>query len=72
MHDTLIGDRLFVLYPANDDADKAFNELLNTPLWKTLPAVQNDKVTFIETKWNYEDMLTSDMLLDEFPKLLTQ
>ncbi|MCG7383122.1 AraC family transcriptional regulator [Paenibacillus sp. ACRRY] len=72
MHETLIGDHLFVLYPQNDDAEASFKELLETPLWKKLPAVQSGKVTFIESKWNYEDMLTSDMLLDEFPKMIAE
>ncbi|WP_172455406.1 AraC family transcriptional regulator [Paenibacillus sp. BIHB 4019] len=72
MHDMLIGDRLFILYPHNEDAEASFAELLETSLWKSLPAVKSGKVTFVETKWNYEDMLTSDMLLDELPKLLAQ
>lgn len=72
MHEMLVGDHLFVLYPENDEAESSFKELLETPLWKKLPAVQSGKVTFIESKWNYEDMLTSDMLLDEFPKMITE
>ncbi|NMI05673.1 AraC family transcriptional regulator [Paenibacillus sp. SZ31] len=72
MHEMLVGDHLFVLYPENDEAESSFKELLETPLWKKLPAVQSGKVTFIESKWNYEDMLTSDMLLDEFPKMIAE
>ncbi|WP_339166682.1 hypothetical protein MKX75_21140 [Paenibacillus sp. FSL R5-0341] len=72
MHEMLVGDHMFVLYPENDEAESSFKELLETPLWKKLPAVQNGKVTFIESKWNYEDMLTSDMLLDEFPKMIAE
>ncbi|MFF2885957.1 helix-turn-helix domain-containing protein [Paenibacillus sp. NPDC057967] len=70
MHEMLVGDRLFVLFPANPEAEHTFEELLESPLWQQLPSVQNGKVTFIETKWNYTDMLTSDMLLDEFPHML--
>ncbi|WNS45587.1 AraC family transcriptional regulator [Paenibacillus sp. MMS20-IR301] len=70
MHQMLIGDRLFVIFPENPDAEESFNELLNTALWQKLPSVQNGKVTFIESKWNYDDMLTSNLLLDQFPKLL--
>ncbi|MBD2860410.1 TroA family protein [Paenibacillus oceani] len=70
LHEMVIGDRLFVLYLSNPDAETSFKELLESPIWKRLPAVQNGKVTFVDTKWNYNDMLTSDMLLDEFPKLL--
>ncbi|MEK3767722.1 AraC family transcriptional regulator [Paenibacillus sp. FSL R5-0887] len=72
MHKMLIGDHLFVIYPANADAENSFNELMKTALWSSLPAVKSGKVTFVETKWNYDDMLTSSMLLDEFPKLLAK
>lgn len=68
MHEMLIGDHLFVMYPADADAEKSFNELLKTALWSTLPAVKSGKVTFVESKWNYDDMLTSSKLLDELPK----
>ncbi|MBE1556577.1 ABC transporter substrate-binding protein [Sporosarcina limicola] len=72
MHDILIGDRLFVLHSADKDAEKAFAELLKTDLWKSLPAVKGGKINFIEDKWNYNDMTTSDMLLDEFPNVMEQ
>lgn len=72
MHKMLIGDHLFVIYPTNADAENSFNELMKTALWSSLPAVKSGKVTFVETKWNYDDMLTSSMLLDEFPKLLAK
>ncbi|AIQ52504.1 AraC family transcriptional regulator [Paenibacillus sp. FSL R7-0331] len=70
MHEMLIGDHLFVLYPTNSDAENSFNELLQTALWSSLPAVKSGKVTFIDSMWNYDDMLTSGMLLEEFPKML--
>ncbi|MBU3204177.1 ABC transporter substrate-binding protein [Clostridium algidicarnis] len=70
MNDWIIGDRLFVLYSSNKDSEESFKQLLNTNLWKSLPAVKNGKVHFIEDKWNYNDMSTSDMLLDEFPNII--
>ncbi len=70
LHETLIGDHLFVLISGNKEAQKAFYELKQEPLWKTLPAVKNNKVHFIEDKWNYDDMTTSNMLLEEFPNML--
>lgn len=71
MHETLIGDHLFVLYTGDKEAKKSFDELVKSPLWKSLPAVKNGNVHFMEDKWNYNDMMTSGMLLDEFPKVIS-
>jgi len=72
MRDTLKGDHLFVLYSSDKDAEKALDELQKTPLWKSLPAVKSGKIHFIQDKWNYNDMMTSGMLLDEFPSMMAQ
>ncbi len=73
LHETLIGDHLFVLLSADKEAQKAFDELKQEPpLWNSLPAVKNNKVHFIEDKWNYDDMTTSSMLLEEFPNMLSK
>lgn len=72
LHETLMGDQLFVLISADKEAQKAFEELKQEPLWNSLPAVKNNKVHFIEDKWNYDDMTTSNMLLEEFPNMLTK
>ncbi|MFJ7700242.1 ABC transporter substrate-binding protein [Lysinibacillus fusiformis] len=70
LHETLVGDQLFVLISADKEAQNAFEELKQEPLWNSLPAVKNNKVYFIEDKWNYDDMTTSNMLLKEFPNML--
>ncbi len=70
LHETLVGDQLFVLISGDKEAQKAFDELTQEPLWNSLPAVKNNKVHFIEDKWNYDDMTTSNMLLEEFPNIL--
>lgn len=70
LHETLVGDHLFVLISAYKEAQNAFEELKQEPLWNSLPAVKNNKVYFIEDKWNYDDMTTSNMLLKEFPNML--
>ncbi|QDQ00497.1 ABC transporter substrate-binding protein [Lysinibacillus fusiformis] len=72
MHDTLVGDYLFVLLSADKEAQKAFEELQQKPLWNSLPAVKNNKIYYIEDKWNYDDMTTSEMLLEEFPNMLVK
>ncbi len=72
MHETLVGDRLIVLLSADKDSQKAFEELQQLPLWQSLPAVKNNNVHYIEDKWNYTDMTTSEMLLEKLPKMLTE
>lgn len=63
-------DSFFVLLYADKEAQNAFEKLKQEPLWNSLPAVKNNKVYFIEDKWNYDDMTTSNMLLKEFPNML--
>ncbi|WP_160297251.1 helix-turn-helix domain-containing protein [Paenibacillus sp. IHBB 10380] len=72
MHDQLVGDHLFVLYPSNKDAKNTFNDLLKKPLWSGLPQVKNNKIHFVETKWNYDDANTSDKLLVKFPEIMAE
>ncbi|MEC1177684.1 AraC family transcriptional regulator [Metasolibacillus meyeri] len=72
MHDLLIGDHLFVLVSVDPEAKKVFEELQQKPLWNALPAVKNKKVHYVEDSWNYTDMTTSTMLLEEMPNILTK
>ncbi|OCX60487.1 hypothetical protein BFM98_20585 [Lysinibacillus sp. AR18-8] len=62
----------FVLLYSAKEAQNAFEKLKQEPLWNSLPAVKNNKVHFIEDKWNYDDMTTSNMLLGEFSNMLTK
>ncbi len=60
------------LNSGDKENQKAFEELKQEPLWNSLPAVKNNKVHSIEDKWNYDDMTTSNMFLEEFPNMLTK
>jgi len=62
----------FVLLYSAKEEQNAFEKLKQEPLWNSLPAVKNNKVHFIEDKWNYDDMTTSNMLLGEFSNMLTK
>ncbi|MFA1740326.1 hypothetical protein [Lysinibacillus fusiformis] len=62
----------FKLISVDKEAQKAFDELQQDSLWNSLPGVKNNKVHFIEDKWNYDDMTTSKMLLKEFPNMLAK
>lgn len=46
-------------------------ELINSAIWKGLPAVQNNHAYLVDaTKWNYGDAFTREKLLGALPKLL--
>lgn len=65
------GDRIFlVVNEANADVKKRSDELMNSPVWRNLPAVKNGKAYVIGSNWALYNPLTLDMLLDEMPKLL--
>ncbi|GAA3404073.1 ABC transporter substrate-binding protein [Paenibacillus hodogayensis] len=65
------GDRIFIVVnDANPDVKKAADELLNSPVWKNLPAVKDGKAYVVGNKWSFYDPITLDWLLDEMPKLL--
>lgn len=66
------GDRIF-LAQANDEDSKTHTEkMINNPLWKSLPAVQNNKVYYVDSRWGLNDPLTLDWLLDEMAKVLDE
>ncbi len=67
------GDRLFLIAQnGTEEGKKAAEELLQGPIWKSLPAVQNDKAYVVEDRWAMNDPLTLDWLLDEMAALLSK
>lgn len=65
------GDRVFMLIPERADSREAMKQLLQTPLWNSLPAMQRGHVYLLDgAKWNSGDALTRERLLTLLPKLL--
>ncbi|MGF9911838.1 ABC transporter substrate-binding protein [Paenibacillus ehimensis] len=65
------GDRIFlVVLDNNENAKKGAEELMNSPVWRNLPAVKNGKAYVVGNKWSFYDPVTLDWLLDEMPKLM--
>ena len=61
-------DTLFVYTDEGADAEK--DAITSTPLWSTLPAVQNDRVNWVEASvWNASDPVGLGMILDDIEKL---
>ncbi|MBP1990510.1 ABC transporter substrate-binding protein [Paenibacillus eucommiae] len=65
------GDRIFMLLPENPVSRQAAEDMIQSSLWQSLPAVRNGYVYLIEeAQWNFADALTREKLLDMLPDLL--
>lgn len=66
------GDHLFILSLSNDESQAEIDRLLQSPLWATLPAVQQGHVYTAPADWNADDLLALGQLLDELPKWMNR
>jgi iron complex transport system substrate-binding protein len=64
------GDRIFILEPVADEAKKSTEQLINSELWKNLPAVKNGHVYFQDIEQTSADASTREWLLQQIPNLL--
>nr|WP_225341003.1 hypothetical protein [Lysinibacillus capsici] len=65
------GDHIFMLLSDKPESQMATMELINSDIWKGLPAVQTNHAYLVDaTKWNYGDAFTREKLLGALPKLL--
>jgi iron complex transport system substrate-binding protein len=71
------GDVLFIWTAeneaeANQEAQKKLEELQNDPLWKTLNAVQNNKVYFVPSYWIGSGPLAANAIVDDLFEYLIE
>ncbi|OMF15146.1 ABC transporter substrate-binding protein [Paenibacillus amylolyticus] len=66
------GDRIFILDPVTDDAKQSTKELLDSSIWKNLPAVKEGKVYRFDIVKASSDALSREWLLQELPKQMIQ
>ncbi|WP_173217336.1 ABC transporter substrate-binding protein [Paenibacillus alba] len=64
------GDYLFLLTDDNEAARAAADSFTQESVFKSIKAVANKHVFYIPTKWNFDDPVTKERLLDELPKLM--
>jgi len=64
------GDRIFVLTPESADADKEMQDLMQTEVWKSLPAVKSGKVYTFNILEAYSDALSREWIVEQLPKVL--
>ncbi|MDF2837929.1 MAG: hypothetical protein K0Q63_3569 [Paenibacillus sp.] len=66
-----VGDRIFLIGPGDDEeSKKVLDEVLNGPVWSTLPAVKNNKAYIVGSRWAMNDPLSLEWLLDEMAGVL--
>ncbi|PQP81979.1 ABC transporter substrate-binding protein [Paenibacillus sp. PCH8] len=66
------GDRIFILDPETDDAKQSTKDLLDSTIWKNLPAVKEGKVYHFDIVKASGDALSREWLLQELPKQMMQ
>jgi len=64
------GDHIFLLSKPGTEDEKAAKKLMESPIWKMIPAVKEGRVTTADISWNASDPITMERLLDELPKWL--
>ncbi|MDM5276931.1 ABC transporter substrate-binding protein [Paenibacillus silvae] len=66
------GDRIFILDPVTDDAKQSTKELMDSPVWKNLPAVKAGKVYNFSIVKASGDAMSREWLLKELPEQMMQ
>ncbi|MGN4126984.1 ABC transporter substrate-binding protein [Lysinibacillus sphaericus] len=64
------GDRIFILTPVDDEAKQSTNDMMESQIWKNLPAVKNGHVYTIDIQKSDSDASSRDWLLEEIPTML--
>lgn len=64
------GNWVFLLSNNAADTVAAKQALTDSAVWKAIPAVKNGQVYAFESKWNFDDPITRERLLDELPRMM--
>ncbi|WP_407671695.1 ABC transporter substrate-binding protein [Paenibacillus guangzhouensis] len=67
-----VGDRVFILTPVDSEAKQSTTDMMQSQIWKNLPAVQNGHVYTIDILKSGSDALSREWLIQELPKLLAK
>ncbi|WP_339265669.1 ABC transporter substrate-binding protein [Paenibacillus sp. FSL W8-0187] len=66
------GDRIFILNPVQPEAQKSTQDMMNSPIWASLPAVKDGHVYTIDIAKSGSDAATREWLLQELPNMITE
>ncbi|MFD1887904.1 ABC transporter substrate-binding protein [Paenibacillus wenxiniae] len=67
-----VGTDLFLLTSTDSETIATQSTLLSSPVWKMIPAVKQGKVYVLDSKWNFDDPITSERLLDELVRIVNK
>ncbi|MCR8658637.1 ABC transporter substrate-binding protein [Paenibacillus endoradicis] len=67
-----VGDRIFILNPVDPAALESTNELMESEVWKNLPAVKSGYVYNFDIVKAGSDALSRDWMIEELPKVIIQ
>jgi len=67
-----IGSTIFVLTDTSKETAERQAKLTNSGLWKTIPAVKSGRVYWLNSKYNFDDPITLDRLLDEMVTVMNK
>ncbi|MDF2724185.1 MAG: hypothetical protein K0Q59_3860 [Paenibacillus sp.] len=66
-----MGDWIFLLSnQSNEETAATTKALLDSGIWKAVPAVKEGKVYSFDSKWNFDDPITRERLLEELPRVM--
>jgi ABC-type Fe3+-hydroxamate transport system, periplasmic component len=65
-----MGDYVFLLTDSSDETSARQATLTGSGLWKSIPAVKDNHVYTLDSKFNYDDPMTLDRLLDEIVSIM--
>lgn len=60
-----IGTHMFILTDSSSETAARQTALMDSGLWKAIPAVKDGRVYTFDSKYNFDDPITLDRLLDE-------
>ncbi|CAG7651323.1 hypothetical protein PAESOLCIP111_06293 [Paenibacillus solanacearum] len=67
----MAGDHIFlVTQDANEASRQGVEELMQSSIWKSLPAAKNGQAYVVSNRWAFNDSVTLEWLLDEMSKVL--
>ena len=64
------GETLFVLTDTNEASRSEKDSFAATEVYQSIPAVSKNNVFYLNTKWNFDDPITKERLLDELERIL--
>lgn len=66
-----IGTNLFILTDSSSETVTRQTALMDSGLWKAIPAVKEGRIYILDSKYNFDDPITLDRLLDEIASIFS-